>query len=132
MTLIHTESGDYHLNSEFYIDVLDMNRILGTQNVTAETLRRTELAEVFKIGDKINGKIMLQFKNQRVVNRGINKGRLYTSAFKLTDQNAINIYFYLMGACRNNDLITEFSSFRDLPVEPENLGVGSKFFTFKI
>jgi len=108
-------AGDVVIDTEFYFHEHDIKQITRHQHGNLDGPAFTRLREVLQFKKTIRDKVAVTLKNPKLNRTGKHHGSITMGDHVLTDQRAINLYFYLIGITSVKGVVKEFKNLRDMP-----------------
>jgi hypothetical protein len=108
-------ASDVVVDTEFYFHENDIKQITRHQHGGLDGPAFTRLREVLVFKKTIRDKVAVTLKSPKMNRIGKHKGSIKMGDHILTDQRAINLYFYLIGITSVKGVVQEFKNLRDMP-----------------
>ena len=103
------------VDTEFYFYIDDIKKIIGRHHADINGPAFENLKKVLVFKNSIKDKYAVTLKSPKMNRRGIHCGTINMVDYTLTDQTAINLYFYLIGITSVKGIVQEFKSLSSMP-----------------
>lgn len=103
------------VDTEFYFYLDDIKKIIGRHHADVNGPAFAELRKVLQFKSSIRDKYAVTLKSPKMNRRGIHAGSIHMCDWTLTNQTAINLYFYLIGITSVKGIVQEFKNLRSMP-----------------
>lgn len=112
--------GDFPANqvqvdTEYYFYLDDIRKITARHHADINGPGFEELRKVLVFKSSIKDKYAVTLKSPRMNRRGLHNGSINMADYTLTDQTAINLYFYLIGITSVKGIVQEFKKLSSMP-----------------
>ena len=103
------------VDTEFYFYLEDIKKITARHHADINGPGFENLKKVLVFKNSIKDKYAVTLKSPKMNTRGIHNGTINMAYHTLTDQTAINLYFYLIGITSVKGIVQEFKSLSTMP-----------------
>jgi hypothetical protein len=109
------KASEINVDTEYYFHEHDIKHITRHQHAHIQGPPFAKLREVLVFKSVLNDKVAVTLRSPKMNRRGVQNGTLTMQDYEITDQRAINLYFYLIGVTSVKGVIKEFSRLKDIP-----------------